>query len=254
MWYEMLNGQSLLRVELWSRGSYVQYKIGEALHEIATDQSSFTRNTKAEKPESGVYECSSDNPETVQETMVTMMLNGLRYDGVETPTVIAYGTTREDAHAIAELIKKHNPNAKVIIEWGNASSEELQKMRVEKGADRVLVRRRNKAMAEAEPKKEKDLPRKDIKKKTDFYPFFPPPPGGGGGGSNGGGGRGGGDGPSISPHTPSNVGGVYLRGAGEAIKDLGPLIGVAIDESNAGWCSCRKKKAQSDSHHCVWMT
>lgn len=32
--------------------------------------------------------------------------------------------------------------------------------------------------------------------------------------------------------SPSNVGGVYLRGAGESLKDLGLLSGIAIDEKN----------------------
>lgn len=37
---------------------------------------------------------------------------------------------------------------------------------------------------------------------------------------------------SGSLMTPSNVGGIYLRGAGEAFKELGPLKGIAIDEKN----------------------
>lgn len=50
----------------------------------------------------------------------------------------------------------------------------------------------------------------------------PDPPGGGGSwpGPSGGGG---------SPMVPSPVGGVYLRGAGEALAALGPLTGVAVD-------------------------
>ena len=51
--------------------------------------------------------------------------------------------------------------------------------------------------------------------RRDFPP--PPPPGGGGGGS---------------PLSPSPVGGVYLRGAGDALKGLGNLSGVALDEKN----------------------
>ena len=54
----------------------------------------------------------------------------------------------------------------------------------------------------------------------------PPPPGGpgdGGGGASGQADLGG-------PLSPAPVGGVYLRGAGEALKHLGPLKGVALDE------------------------
>lgn len=45
-----------------------------------------------------------------------------------------------------------------------------------------------------------------------------PPRGGGGGG--------------FSPFSSSNVGGVYLRGAGDALKHLGRLSGVAVDDKN----------------------
>jgi RHS repeat-associated protein len=55
-----------------------------------------------------------------------------------------------------------------------------------------------------------------------------PDGGGGGGGGFGGGFFGGG----FFPMSPSNVGGIYLRGAGEALKHLGPLKGIAIDENN----------------------
>ncbi|MFH2058391.1 MAG: RHS repeat-associated core domain-containing protein [Pseudomonadota bacterium] len=44
----------------------------------------------------------------------------------------------------------------------------------------------------------------------------PPGPGGGGGG--------------ISPMSPSNVGGVYLKNAGKALEHLGPLKGIAVDD------------------------
>lgn len=36
----------------------------------------------------------------------------------------------------------------------------------------------------------------------------------------------------ANPMQPSNVGGIYLRGAGEALKHLGPLKGIAIDKDN----------------------
>jgi len=39
-------------------------------------------------------------------------------------------------------------------------------------------------------------------------------------------------GDGFSTMTPSTVGGIYLRGAGEALKDLGPLKGIAVDEKN----------------------
>lgn len=57
-----------------------------------------------------------------------------------------------------------------------------------------------------------------MKKRDDFVPF---PPDDGGGGPGGGG--------SLSP---SNVGGIYLHGAGEALAGLGRLKGVALDEKN----------------------
>jgi len=72
----------------------------------------------------------------------------------------------------------------------------------------------------------------------------PGPGGGGGPGPGGGGGPGRGPGPGggggpggsffggFHPMMPSNVGGVYLGGAGKAFEGLGQLNGIAIDESN----------------------
>lgn len=62
-------------------------------------------------------------------------------------------------------------------------------------------------------------------------------PGGGGPGGPGGGPGGLSSGPGgsaglFSPMSPSNVGGIYLRGAGEALKALGTLKGIAVDEKN----------------------
>ncbi|NIR66886.1 MAG: hypothetical protein GWN61_21010, partial [candidate division Zixibacteria bacterium] len=41
-----------------------------------------------------------------------------------------------------------------------------------------------------------------------------------------------GGGGGSSPMSPTNVGGVYLLGAGDSLKDLGMLSGIAIDEKN----------------------
>lgn len=66
-------------------------------------------------------------------------------------------------------------------------------------------------------------------------PAFFPPSGGSGGSTHGVSGLGGwsqtgGSYGGLSPLSPTNVGGVYLGGAGAVLKDLGPLKGIAVDE------------------------
>lgn len=51
------------------------------------------------------------------------------------------------------------------------------------------------------------------------------------------------DGPTLFP---SNVGGIYLRGAGEALKDIGPLKGIAIDEQNGRLVLISEGKSKID--------
>lgn len=88
-----------------------------------------------------VHTCHAGHPgiETVQDTMVSMSLRGLAEK--ETVKIITYGTTEEDARSVAESITKHRADATVIVRWGNHDTEALAQMRIEEGADRVLVRR-----------------------------------------------------------------------------------------------------------------
>jgi RHS repeat-associated protein len=60
--------------------------------------------------------------------------------------------------------------------------------------------------------------------------------------------------PTVSPTptqyagrlAPSNVGGIYLKGAGDALKDLGSLKGIAIDENNGRLVLLSQEKGEID--------
>ena len=214
-----------------------------------------------------VYQTERGLPQAVPDTMVGQGLRGVAFDGVKDPTVIAYGTTEQDAEAIAQIVHKYNPNAKVIKKWGDASVDDLARLKEREGADVVFVLRG------PEGTKLKSQGALRIRSRRDYFPpwfwfyppflqaseavanrssmddgnrrdddWFPPPhPGGSGGGDDwfppppGGGGGGALD--------PSNVGGVALRGAGEALRGLGQLEGVAVD-SNGQLILIAKERAE----------
>ncbi|OAD19325.1 YD repeat protein [Candidatus Thiomargarita nelsonii] len=51
-------------------------------------------------------------------------------------------------------------------------------------------------------------------------------------------------GPGQAPLAPTNVGGIYLSGASEALKNLGPLTGIAIDQENGRLILLSEKQGQ----------
>jgi RHS repeat-associated protein len=214
-----------------------------------------------------VHQESAKSPKAAQNTMVSQSLRSLPTKGKQ--KIIAYGTTEQDAEAIAELIgefMKNRPGVdyEIVRKWGDANIWELAAMRIAEHADRVLVLRSKIQALD----KRKDKERK--RRKDDSLPYWPgcigpdcwggpggsdvfgniltgdggPPdcrgpdcwggPGGAGGRNGPGGGLGGGSDGSggshrFSPLSPSNVGGIYLRGAGTVLDGLGPLEGVAVD-------------------------
>jgi len=158
-----------------------------------------------------IYRTDRELPEAVHRTMVEQALQGLAFDGVKDPSIIAYGETKEDAEAMKAVVLGYNRNAKVVLKWG---SDDLR------GAD-VVFEMRSKANGGSRRAQDKRSRRNDI---------FIPPPGGGGGGGGGGGW------PPPPPGgggalMPSHVGGVYLASGGHSLDGVGLLEGVTLDRN-----------------------
>ncbi len=173
-----------------------------------------------------IYRTDQELPQTVHTTMVEQGLRGLAFDGVIDPIIIAYGKTEEDAKAMKAVVLAYNPKAKVVTKWG---TDDLS------GAN-IVFEMSSKAKKSEQEEKDRKRPRRN-----DFFPpFFPPPPP---------------PPPSVGfnitttwdgddhnddwpppPNSgivlsPSNVGGVFLGGAGSLLEGLGLLEGIAFDEN-----------------------